>query len=140
MRMRRVGVIAMVCGIVATAAHAADVKVTVERVPNAHGKVHVDICDEAKFLGPDCVYDASMPAHRGRVTVTVRNVPPGRYAAVAYHDENANNDLDLNALGMPREPYGFSNEPPMLMGPPLFKDAAFEVKDQDVALTIKLKR
>ena len=130
----------MVCGLVATAAHAADVRITVERVPNARGKVHVDICDEAKFLGSDCAYDASVPARRGRVIVTVRNVPPGRYAAVAYHDENGNNDLDVNALGMPKERYAFSNDPPMLMGPPLFKDAAFDVGAKDVALVIKLKR
>ena len=139
MRVRQAGLVAFVCGI-AAAAHAADVKVTVERVPNARGKVHVDICDEARFLGPDCAYAAAVAARRGRVVVTVANVPPGRYAAVVYHDENSNGDLDVNALGMPKEAYGFSNDPPMLMGPPLFKDAAFDVKDKDVALTVRLKR
>jgi uncharacterized protein (DUF2141 family) len=123
----------------ATAANAANVKVTVENVPNSRGEVHVDLCTEATFLGKDCPYDAAVPARRGRVTVTVPNVPPGRYAAVGYHDQNANHDLDLNALGMPTERYGFSNDPPMLMGPPLFKDSAFDVTDKDVEVKLRLK-
>jgi len=54
--------------------------------------VHIDLCTEATFLGKDCPYDAEAPARRGRVTVMVRDVPPGRYAAVGYHDANANRD------------------------------------------------
>jgi uncharacterized protein (DUF2141 family) len=138
-RLRSIGIVVIACS-VATTARAADIKVTVERVPNAHGMVHVDICDEATFLTTNCPFDIVVPARRGRVTLTLPNLPPGRYAAVAYHDENANGDLDVNALGMPRERYGFSNDPPMLLGPPLFKDAAFDVKDKSVTLTIKLKR
>ncbi|MBI3515413.1 MAG: DUF2141 domain-containing protein [Proteobacteria bacterium] len=130
----------LVAVLVGTAAQAANVRVTVDRVPNARGQVHVDVCDEATFLGPNCPFDAFVPARRGRVTVTVPNVPPGRYAVVAYHDENANRDLDVNALGMPKEPYGFSNDPPMLLGPPLFKDSAFEVGAADVQVKIRLKR
>jgi uncharacterized protein (DUF2141 family) len=134
------GGVAALLVVSAAAAHAANVKVTVERVPSARGEVHVDICDEKTFLTDSCPYDAYVPAKRGRVTVVVANVPPGRYAAVAYHDENANRDLDTNALGMPKEPYGFSNDPPMLLGPPLFKDSAFDVGAGDVAVKIRLRR
>ena len=124
----------------ATTARAADVVVMIERVPNSKGEVHVDLCTQPTFLTPDCPYDTAEPARRGRVIVTLRNIPPGRYAAVAYHDENANRDLDLNALGIPKEAYGFSNDPPMLLGPPLFKDSAFDVGDKDVEVKIRLKR
>ncbi len=124
----------------ASPADAANVRVTVDNVQSARGEIHVDICDQATFLGTNCPFDAFAPAKRGRVIVTVHNVPPGRYAAVAYHDENANRDLDLNALGMPKEPYGFSNDPPLLLGPPLFKDSAFDVRDKDIDVKIRLKR
>ncbi len=126
--------------VVATVAQAGNVRVSVEQIPNARGLIHVDLCDEATFLTPNCPYDATVPAKRGRVILTVPNVPPGRYAAVGYHDENANHDLDVNALGMPKELYGFTNNPPMLMGPPLFKDSAFTVAGKDVTVTIRLKR
>ena len=133
-------IVVVVAGTLAVPAHAANVKVRVERVPNARGEVHVDLCDEGNFLTANCPYDAFVPARRGTVTVTVPNVPPGRYAAVAYHDENANRDLDVNALGMPKEAYGFSNDPPMLLGPPLFKDSAFDVDAADVQIKIRLRR
>jgi uncharacterized protein (DUF2141 family) len=130
--------VAVACA--AGAAHAADVVVMIERVPNSKGEVHVDLCTQATFLTADCPYDTAAPARRGRVIVTLTNIPPGRYAAVAYHDENANRDLDLNALGIPKEAYGFSNDPPMLLGPPLFKDSAFDVGDKDVEVKVRLKR
>jgi uncharacterized protein (DUF2141 family) len=126
--------------IASTAAQAANVKVTVEGVPNNRGEVHVDLCTEKTFLTPDCPFDVAAPAHRGRITLTLTHIPPGRYAAVGYHDENANRDLDVNALGIPKERYGFSNDPPMLMGPPLFKDSAFDVAEKDVQVKIRLKR
>ena len=126
--------------VLAATAQAADVTITVENVPNGRGELHVDVCDEVTFLTDHCPFDAAVPARSGRVSVTVRNVPPGRYAAVAYHDANANHDLDQNGLGMPLEAFGFSNDAPMLLGPPLFKDAAFDVADKDVAVKIHLKR
>ena len=132
--------IAVVLVGLAVEAEAADVIVMVERVPNSKGEVHVDLCTDKTFLTPDCPYDAAAPSRKGRVIVTLSNIPPGRYAVTAYHDENANRDLDLNMLGMPKEAYGFSNDPPMLLGPPLFKDSAFEVGDKDVEVKVRLKR
>ncbi|MEJ0068950.1 MAG: DUF2141 domain-containing protein [Pseudomonadota bacterium] len=130
----------LLAGTMGGVAQAADVKVTVVYVRSARGEIHVDLCDEATFLGPNCPVDAAVPAHRGGVTVILRDVPPGRYAVVAYHDENANRELDVNGLGMPKERFGFSNDPPLLLGPPLFKDSAFEVADKAVDVKIRLKR
>jgi uncharacterized protein (DUF2141 family) len=147
--LRRALAIAVVLASLAAEAEAADVVVMVERVPNSKGEVHVDLCTEDTFLTPNCPYDGVETSRRGRVIVTLHNIPPGRYAATAYHDENANQDLDLNVLGMPKEAYGFSNakeaygfsnDPPMLMGPPLFKDSAFDVGDKDVEVKVRLKR
>jgi uncharacterized protein (DUF2141 family) len=123
----------------AAPAGAATVTVTVDNVHGSRGQIHVDLCDAATFLTTNCPFDAAVPAHGGRVDVLVANVPPGRYAAVAYHDRNANGELDLNGLGMPTEPFGFSNDAPLLLGPPLFKDAAFDVTGKDVTVTIHLK-
>jgi uncharacterized protein (DUF2141 family) len=135
--MRSVGfALVLMCSV--GAAQAATVTFTIEGVLSNRGEVHVDLCDEATFLGPNCPFDAYVPAQQGRVTIVLRNIPPGHYAAIAYHDTNANHDLDLNALGIPMEHYGFSNDPPMLLGPPLFKDSAIDVGDTDLTVTIRL--
>lgn len=49
------------------------------------------------------------------------------FAIGAHHDRNANEKLDKNALGMPTEPYGFSNNPKRGFGPPSYEEAAVKV-------------
>src|SRR3546814_5617415 len=55
-----------------------------------------------------------------------KDLPPGRYAVLAYHDENGNGELDRRFGMIPTEGYGLSNNP-KVMGPPSFEDSAFEV-------------
>ena len=43
------------------------------------------------------------------VTATIENLPQGEYAAALYHDLNSDGECNLNFLGIPKEPYGFSN-------------------------------
>ena len=67
--------------------------------------------------------------------VTLTNLDPGRYAIILVHDENGNGKLDTNALGVPTEPYGFSNNVRGFLGPPAFKEAVMQV-DTDKAVRI----
>jgi uncharacterized protein (DUF2141 family) len=66
------------------------------------------------------------------------DIPPGTYAMVVIHDENMNGKLDTNALGMPKEGYGFSNDAKKLLGKPTFSDASFIYDGQNVDLTMSL--
>jgi len=108
------------------AAMAADVEVHVSGVAGATGKVNVAVCDREHFL-KQCAYSASVPARAGATVAVVRGVPPGRWAVLAYQDENANGELDRNLVGIPRENYGFSRAARGRFGPPTFDDAAIEV-------------
>jgi len=64
-------------------------------------------------------------------------LPAGKYAIAVYQDINKNGVLDRNWLGVPTEPYGFSNNPSTLFGPPSFQKAAFELTGNHI-ITIKL--
>ncbi len=120
-------------------AHAATVLVTVSNVRNDHGQVLVAICTKADFLRPHCPWRGRSPAAAGAVLVRVDNVPPGIYAAEAFHDENADGVLDRNILGLPKEAMGFSNDAPMHLGPPHFDAAAFRVGQTDAAIRFALR-
>jgi uncharacterized protein (DUF2141 family) len=52
---------------------------------------------------------------------------PGRYAIAAIHDENGDHKLDRNFLGVPKEGFGFSNNPAVGMSAPSFSAASFAV-------------
>jgi len=120
-------------------AQAATLIVTVQGVRNDRGHVLVALCSKAEFLHPHCAWHGSSPAAAGDVQVTIANVPPGLYAAQAFHDENDNRRLDRSILGLPREAMGFSNNAPMRLGPPHFTAAAFTVRDPVTQLSFALK-
>ncbi|MCB9706468.1 MAG: DUF2141 domain-containing protein [Myxococcales bacterium] len=68
----------------------------------------------------------------------IADVPPGAYAISVIHDENGNNELDTNFLGIPKEGIGTSNNAKGRMGPPKYRDAKFDVGDGDVVQAIKM--
>ncbi|MBW2513530.1 MAG: DUF2141 domain-containing protein, partial [Deltaproteobacteria bacterium] len=37
----------------------------------------------------------------------MQNIPPGKYALLVFLDENNNDRLDKNFIGIPNEPLGF---------------------------------
>ena len=53
-------------------------------------------------------------------------------------DLNANRKLDVNFIGIPKEPSGSSNDAKATFSAPKFKDAVFTVGDQPVELRIRL--
>jgi len=53
----------------------------------------------------------------------------GKYAFSFFHDLNDNNKLDTNFLGIPKEPYGFSNNKKGRFGPPKFNEVALEIDE-----------
>lgn len=72
------------------------------------------------------------------MTVTVPNLPPGKYAVAAYVDNNRNGKQDKNFLGMPKEIYGFSNDVRGRFGPPDFAAAVFEIGENSTIKSIHL--
>lgn len=57
--------------------------------------------------------------------IKIRNLNPGKYAFRYFHDENNNNELDQNWIGIPKEGYGFSNNAKSSIGAPDFEDMIF---------------
>lgn len=67
-----------------------------------------------------------VPAKPGTLDIRFADLPPGRYAIMAYHDEDANGELNRRFGMFPTEGYGLSNNP-TASGPPAFADSAFTV-------------
>ena len=73
------------------------------------------------------------------VRVTFPDVKPGTYAVKVFHDMNSDGKLNTSWVGWPQEPYGFSNDAPVNMGPPSFKLAAITVKEGAQTARIALR-
>jgi len=60
-------------------------------------------------------------------TAVLDDVPPGDYGVVAIHDENKNHKLDRNFIGIPKEGFGFANNPHVGLSAPSFGAAIVHV-------------
>jgi uncharacterized protein (DUF2141 family) len=66
------------------------------------------------------------------------DIEPGIYAVSIWHDENNDNKMQTNFLGIPREGVAVSNNAKGSFGPPKFKDAKFDLSEEGKKLSIRV--
>ena len=119
---------------------AADLGVTITNPP-ATGNIALVIFDSPNAFG-----DFRDPFRTEVITAaqaenyTVTGLPAGEYALIVFSDENGNQKLDRNFIGIPLEPIGFSrNYSPK--GPPQFSHASFLLGEgDDLHMDVSLRR
>lgn len=82
--------------------------------------------------------DVSQQIEGTDFTYLFKDVPDGIYAVAIFQDLNKNVKQDKNFIGIPSEPYGFSNDAKATFGPPDFDKASFTI-NSDKTITITLK-
>ena len=65
-------------------------------------------------------------------------LPTGDYGVAAIHDENSNHKLDRNLIGIPKEGFGFANNPHVMLSAPGFREAVVHVACPFTETTIHL--
>lgn len=119
------------------------IEVTVNDIRNANGQLLISLYtpNDNFPLEPSESYSVEKNELIG-TTITHRFKVPqsGRYAVVLLDDENRNNDMDYNFLGIPKEGYGFSNNAkPRGLSSPKFEAAAFDVNEAGKQIEITMK-
>lgn len=129
-------VLAVLCG---GAAQAAELTIEFPDLKPG-GKVSFAVFDRAEGWRrrSGAVWSDTGLTHGGVVRIT-RDLPPGAYAVMAYHDRNANGRLDTLPVGLPTEPYGFSNNSRGMFGPPEWRAAMFRLTGDGARQVIRLR-
>ncbi|MFM2387533.1 MAG: hypothetical protein RL660_2290 [Bacteroidota bacterium] len=78
------------------------------------------------------------PNAKKELQITFSNIPFGTYALALYQDINSNQKLDVNFVGYPKEPFGFSNNYKPMISAPTFADCAFVFSQANKTITINL--
>ena len=73
-----------------------------------------------------------------KAIIRFQNIKKGTYAFSMFHDVNGNQKMDKNFMGIPKEPYGFSNNKKGKFGPPDFDKVQFDVSN-DLTLQVSIK-
>ncbi len=116
--------------------------VSVEQVKTSAGFITLTLYpdDSERFLKPlGSLYVVKVPARAG-VTLACLHVPnPGTYGLALYHDANANGKIDRNGLGIPKEGFGFSNNPRILFSAPKLKSVRLAVNAPGAQTRIRMR-
>ncbi|NTV14534.1 MAG: DUF2141 domain-containing protein [Desulfobulbaceae bacterium] len=90
--------------------------------------------------GEEYFRQVRLPIENHRAIWLLTGIPFGEYAVKLYQDKNGNYQLDtVPLLGIPLEPYGFSNNVRHAFGPPDFAEARFLVDRDETNLNIIAK-
>jgi len=100
-----------------------ELTVSIENLKNSTGKVIVDLLDQHEAT----VINRSCQIADNTCILVFKDLPPGMYAIQFIHDENGNDELDTNFLGIPKEGFGFSNDAFGRFGPKDFEEWLFPV-------------
>lgn len=132
-------IIAILISSLAFAQEDEGVSVTVifDNLLNDQGVVSAALYDEATFMKAAPLDAAEGKPENKALTLVLEDVSPGEYGIITLHDYNENGRMDFEPSGMPKEPYGTSNNV-LSMGPPNFTDAKFTVGDEDITIHIKM--
>jgi uncharacterized protein (DUF2141 family) len=125
----------------AAPAAAADLTIRVENVHPAGGILRLGLYDAARY--PDDaskpVASADVPAAGGETVITLHGIAPGTYAIQTFQDVNANDKMDTSWVGLPLEPFGFSQDAKPFLSKPSFDDVKFTLAAGENSQVIHLQ-
>jgi uncharacterized protein (DUF2141 family) len=113
----------------AAGARPATIVVEMTGFRNAQGKALVALFDREDGFpdGKRATKRVAVDIVDGAARASFRKLPAGSYAISVLHDEDGDFEMKTNALGMPKEGYGASNNARRRFGPPEWDAARFEL-------------
>ena len=87
------------------------------------GPIYIRILDENE----NPVIVGTSPVINYSAEISFDSIFPGKYAIQFFHDENENQKMDFNLIGIPKEKFGSSNDVKPVLGPPKFEKMLFEI-------------
>ena len=123
-----------------TLTHAADLTVSFTNLKSDKGQIYIAMWDSAQGFPKD--YNQAIETITIAATQTkvkIENLKNGYYAIAIFHDKNSDQTLNTNAMGIPKEAFGFSNNSRLLFGPPSFNKAKFKIEGKDLSKNIEFK-
>lgn len=116
-------------------------EISITNISDAKGTLRVAVFASATDFEEEknAVYEEVIPLASS--STIRRQLPLGGYSSYGialYHDVNNNGKLDRNGLGIPKEPYAFSNNPTAKWQAPTFSEIAFVPNQVNGTLQLKL--
>ena len=127
-------------GLASAAVPAGTLDLSIERVRNHRGVLHICLTREARHF-PNCAGDPNAVKRTipgATATLRIADIAPGAYALSIFHDENNNGRLD-SFVGIPREGFGFSRNPVVRFGAPGFRQVRIDLGPGLARQTVRMQ-
>jgi uncharacterized protein (DUF2141 family) len=121
--------------------NSSDLTIEIMNIEQTKGKIRIGVYNDAdKFPKEGGAIRSESFEVRGKILKCVlKNLPYGEYAIALYHDINDDNVCNMNFVGMPLEPYGFSNNAKPKLSAPSFTSTKFKF-NQPAQISISLQK
>ena len=119
----------------------AELTIRVDNVLPAGGILRLGLYDAARYPDDNSkpIASADVPAVPGETVITLHGLQPGTYAIQTFQDVNANDKMDTSWLGLPLEPFGFSQDAKPFLSKPSFDDVKFTLAAGENSQVIHLQ-
>jgi uncharacterized protein (DUF2141 family) len=114
--------------------------INIHNITQSSGQLMVSVYNSHEdFMNIDrAVFKKNYPISKtGTFAFSIPALPEGAYAISCFHDLNNNGILDKNLLGIPSEPYGFSQNARPKFRAPVWDEAKFWFSGQAVDIKIE---
>jgi len=114
-----------------------NLSVKIENYEAKDGYFYIAVFDSQEaFEKRETPHKLRISASEIKNPIVFKGLKKGTYCVSVFHDVNGNKKLDTKDSGIPKEPYGFSNNPGL--GKPNFDKMSFElVKDHLVIIEMR---
>ena len=92
-------------------AEEATLNLKVNNIQHDKGSIYIAVFDNEDDFMKKRFSEAIVKVGASNSHTIQFKLPLGKYAMSIFHDVNDNEDLNTNWIGIPKEPYGFSNNP-----------------------------
>lgn len=115
--------------------------VVITNIKQIDGTIEIGIFQDSEEFPQEGsqIYKLRIPVSRDSLEVEFPNLTDGEYAIVLFHDINNDGLCNMNFIGYPKEPYGFSNNKRPFFRTPSFNATKFNITE-DRKIYIKLIR
>ena len=104
----------------------------INNLQSNNGPLYIRILDENE--NPLIVGTSPVINYSARISFD--SISPGKYAIQFFHDENENQKMDFNLIGIPKEKFGSSNNVKPILGPPKFEKMLFNLTENKKVIMI----
>ena len=104
----------------------------INNLQSNNGPLYIRILDENE--NPVIVGTSTVINYYSEISFD--SISPGKYAIQFFHDENENQKMDFNLIGIPKEKFGSSNNVKPVLGPPKFEKMLINLNENKKIIII----